>query len=135
MNAAVEDVLWADRPEVRVDELRVTRRRRKQEPLLSTLETVAQLPAEGVTSALAFAELGLSPEMLRALDDVGYDTPSPVQAQTIPALLAGSDVVTHAQTGTGKTAAFAVPIVERIDRGRPGPQAVVLTPTRELAGC
>jgi ATP-dependent RNA helicase DeaD len=80
-----------------------------------------------------FATLGLSPEMLRALDDVGYETPSPVQFEAIPALMAGSDVVTQALTGTGKTAAFAIPLIEAIDRARSGPQAVVLAPTRELA--
>ena len=80
-----------------------------------------------------FAELGLNPEMLATLAAVGYLVPSPVQAEAIPALLAGSDVVTQAQTGTGKTAAFAIPLIERLERPRSGPQAVVLAPTRELA--
>ena len=71
--------------------------------------------------------------MLQALDDVGYETPSAIQAATIPPLLAGRDVIGMAQTGTGKTAAFALPILERLDRHQKAPQALVLAPTRELA--
>lgn len=71
--------------------------------------------------------------MLQALSDVGYETPSPIQAATIPPLLEGRDVVGLAQTGTGKTAAFAVPILSRIDTAVKRPQALVLAPTRELA--
>ena len=89
------------------------------------------------THSPAFADLGLDARVVRALDDLGYETPSPIQAATIPALLAGRDVVGLAQTGTGKTAAFATPILSRLDLrhpGRPGqPQALVLAPTRELA--
>ncbi|MDQ1303497.1 MAG: ATP-dependent helicase DeaD [Pseudomonadota bacterium] len=81
----------------------------------------------------SFLELGLPEPLLRALADVGYETPSPIQAATIPALLAGRDMVGQAQTGTGKTAAFAIPILARLDLKRYGPQALVLTPTRELA--
>ena len=82
-----------------------------------------------------FSELALSPEVLRALADVGYESPSPIQAATIPYLLAGGDVLGQAQTGTGKTAAFALPILSKIDlhRKTPQPQALVLAPTRELA--
>ncbi len=80
-----------------------------------------------------FAELGLPPPLLEALDDVGYETPSPIQAQTIPPLLLGMDVLGQAQTGTGKTAAFALPVLARIDLDTRAPQALVLTPTRELA--
>ena len=87
-------------------------------------------PAEQQTT---FADLGLSPEVLRALSDVGYETPSPIQAQTIPPLLAGRHVVGLAQTGTGKTAAFALPILSRLDLSQKAPQALVLAPTRELA--
>ncbi len=71
--------------------------------------------------------------MLKALDDVGYETPSAIQAATIPTLLAGRDVVGLAQTGTGKTAAFALPILARLDVSQKTPQALVLAPTRELA--
>ncbi len=80
-----------------------------------------------------FADLGLSPAVLAAVGTVGYETPSPIQAQTIPPLLAGRDVVGRAQTGTGKTAAFALPILSRLDLRRSAPQALVLAPTRELA--
>ncbi len=81
----------------------------------------------------AFRELGLSAPILEALTAVGYETPSPIQAQTIPLLLSGSDVLGQAQTGTGKTAAFALPILTQIDLSRTSPQALVLVPTRELA--
>ncbi len=80
----------------------------------------------------SFAELGLSESTLRALSDVGYESPSPIQEQAIPALLAGSDVIGQAQTGTGKTAAFGLPIMEYIDPEERSVQALVLTPTREL---
>ncbi len=80
-----------------------------------------------------FGELGLGTPILEALAAVGYETPSPIQAQTIPLLLAGSDLLGQAQTGTGKTAAFALPILAQIDLSRACPQALVLVPTRELA--
>ena len=80
-----------------------------------------------------FADLGLHPAVLRAVTEVGYETPSAIQAATIPVLLSGRDVVGLAQTGTGKTAAFALPILSRIEPGKGVPQALVLAPTRELA--
>jgi ATP-dependent RNA helicase DeaD len=80
-----------------------------------------------------FADLGLAPALLAAVTDVGYEAPTPIQARTIPALLAGRDVIGQAQTGTGKTAAFALPILQRLDLARAEVQALVLTPTRELA--
>ncbi|MGI4844802.1 MAG: DEAD/DEAH box helicase [Janthinobacterium lividum] len=80
-----------------------------------------------------FADLDLSAPVLKALKDVGYETPSPIQAATIPLLLANRDVLGQAQTGTGKTAAFALPILSRIDIKQASPQALVLAPTRELA--
>jgi len=80
-----------------------------------------------------FADLQVHPAVLQAVSDVGYETPSAIQAATIPALLAGSDVVGLAQTGTGKTAAFAIPILSRIDTASKQTQALVLAPTRELA--
>jgi len=80
-----------------------------------------------------FSSLGLHPAVLKALEDVGYETPSAIQAATIPPLLAGRDVIGMAQTGTGKTAAFALPILSHLDAGRHAPQALVLAPTRELA--
>src|ERR1700720_268640 len=82
--------------------------------------------------AKSFAELGLSENTLQALADVGYESPSPIQEQTIPALLEGRDVIGQAQTGTGKTAAFGLPIMEYLDPAEHAVQALVLTPTREL---
>lgn len=80
-----------------------------------------------------FADLGLPPALLQALADVGYETPSSIQAATIPTLLQGRDIIGLAQTGTGKTAAFALPVLAAVDVERREPQALVLTPTRELA--
>ncbi|WP_251453592.1 DEAD/DEAH box helicase [Microbacterium sp. Marseille-Q6648] len=82
---------------------------------------------------MTFADLGLGDAVLKALRDVGYETPSAIQAATIPTLLQGRDVVGLAQTGTGKTAAFALPILDRLDVSQKTPQALVLAPTRELA--
>ncbi len=79
-----------------------------------------------------FADLGLSESTLHALRDVGYESPSPIQEQAIPVLLAGGDVIGQAQTGTGKTAAFGLPIMEYVDASEQTVQALVLTPTREL---
>ncbi len=79
-----------------------------------------------------FADLGLSPVALQALKDVGYEQPSPIQEQAIPILLAGNDMIGQAQTGSGKTAAFGLPLVEHVDPDHPVVQALVLTPTREL---
>ena len=79
-----------------------------------------------------FTELGLSEPILNALRDVGYESPSPIQEQTIPLLLEGRDVIGQAQTGTGKTAAFGLPMLEFVDPEDPDTQALVLTPTREL---
>ncbi|MDN3444520.1 DEAD/DEAH box helicase [Microbacterium sp. APC 3901] len=80
-----------------------------------------------------FEELGITGPVLKAIRDLGYETPSPIQAATIPTLLSGRDVVGMAQTGTGKTAAFALPVLERLDVSQKTPQALVLAPTRELA--
>jgi ATP-dependent RNA helicase DeaD len=80
-----------------------------------------------------FADLGLSGPALAALAEIGYESPSPIQAATIPALMAGEDVLGQAQTGTGKTAAFALPLLSRIDLAQRDPQALVMVPTRELA--
>ncbi len=86
-----------------------------------------------VSSIPSFRELALIEPVLKALDDVGYETPSPIQAQVIPHMLQGKDVLGQAQTGTGKTAAFALPILSRIDLKQKDPQVLVLAPTRELA--
>jgi ATP-dependent RNA helicase DeaD len=79
-----------------------------------------------------FADLGLSDSTLQALQDVGYEQPSPIQEQAIPPMLQGRDVIGQAQTGSGKTAAFGLPIIEYVDPTEPEVQALVLTPTREL---
>ena len=81
----------------------------------------------------AFDQLALNKPLLAVLDEVGYETPSPIQAQTIPLLLQGKDVLGQAQTGTGKTAAFALPLLSNLDLKQKSPQVLVLTPTRELA--
>ncbi len=82
---------------------------------------------------LLFSDLGISAEILKAVEGMGYVSPSPIQAQTIPLLLDGRDVIGQAQTGTGKTAAFSIPMIDHIDVSINKPQALILCPTRELA--
>jgi ATP-dependent RNA helicase DeaD len=94
---------------------------------MTTVQDGAESPAQ------TFEDLHIHPEVLKAVAEVGYETPSAIQAATIPALLAGNDVVGLAQTGTGKTAAFAIPILSKIDPASRVTQALVLAPTRELA--
>jgi ATP-dependent RNA helicase DeaD len=94
---------------------------------------MSAVPAEEVPNAPSFRDLALSDPVLRALTDVGYEAPSPIQAATIPVLLSGADMLGQAQTGTGKTAAFALPALTRIDLTKHEPQVLVLVPTRELA--
>ncbi|KQZ11064.1 cold-shock protein [Agromyces sp. Root1464] len=96
-------------------------------------EAPVEVEAPEEPAATTFSDLGLDGAVLKALSDVGYETPSAIQAATIPSLLAGRDVVGLAQTGTGKTAAFALPILARLDLSQKTPQALVLAPTRELA--
>ncbi len=103
-----------------------------------TEEAVEAEPRDEATAATAaaadsFADLGLSEPLLKALGDVGYEAPTSIQSRTIPPLLEGRDLIGQAQTGTGKTGAFALPILERLDAKRNRVQALVLTPTRELA--
>ena len=80
-----------------------------------------------------FNQLNLSAPLLKALDQIGYEKPSPIQAETIPLLLDGRDIIGQAQTGTGKTAAFALPLLSNLDLSQKDPQIMVLAPTRELA--
>ncbi|MFC7658255.1 DEAD/DEAH box helicase [Pseudonocardia benzenivorans] len=92
-------------------------------------------PDEG---GVRFADLGLAPELQRALDELGYERPSPIQAEAIPSLIDGRDLIGQAATGTGKTAAFALPMLQRLAQERRGsrgtaPLGLVLAPTRELA--
>ncbi|MGA7615301.1 MAG: DEAD/DEAH box helicase, partial [Thermoanaerobaculia bacterium] len=86
-----------------------------------------------MASTSPFSALGLSDSIVKTLEALGYESPTPIQEKTIPLLLAGRDVIGQAQTGTGKTAAFALPILQKIDPSRRETQALVLTPTRELA--
>jgi ATP-dependent RNA helicase DeaD len=94
---------------------------------------MSAVPAPESPAPASFRELALSEPVLRALSDVGYEAPSPIQAATIPVLLSGADMLGQAQTGTGKTAAFALPALSRIDVSKHEPQVLVLVPTRELA--
>jgi len=88
---------------------------------------------EAVHDGVVFSELGLPETMLSAVSDQGYERPSPIQAKAIPPLLEGHDLLGQAQTGTGKTAAFALPLLSMINPSLKAPQLLVLTPTRELA--
>lgn len=100
-------------------------------PNTPSTDPSASSPAEA--PSIKFSDLGLPEPLMRALADVGYESPSPIQAATIPPLLEGRDVLGQAQTGTGKTAAFALPVLARIDPNQRAPQTLVLAPTRELA--
>ena len=101
--------------------------------MVSTPDSPAPVESDAAAASQSFADLGLDTAVLKALKDVGYETPSAIQAATIPLLMAGRDVIGMAQTGTGKTAAFALPVLSQLDAGAPKPQALVLAPTRELA--
>ena len=85
------------------------------------------------SNAVLFSDLGLPEVLVRAVKGIGYESASPIQAATIPAMLEGADILGQAQTGTGKTAAFALPVIARLDMKKRAPQALVLVPTRELA--
>ena len=86
----------------------------------------------GMTSK-SFSELGLSPDLLKAIDKLGFEQAAPIQAETIPVLMQGKDVVGQSQTGSGKTAAFAAPAIEKVDVNQRTTQVLILAPTRELA--
>lgn len=90
-------------------------------------------PTTAAGTADSFAEIGLSLPLVQTLTELGYETPTPIQQQSIPLLLSGKDLIGQAQTGTGKTAAFSLPILDRLDLTRGALQALILTPTRELA--
>jgi len=80
-----------------------------------------------------FAELGLSPEVLKAVEKMGFEEASPIQSAAIPVLLTGADVIGQSQTGSGKTAAFAIPAIEKVEPSLRAQQVLILCPTRELA--
>src|SRR5215213_2138258 len=94
---------------------------------------VAHHQGGGSDGMTTFPELGLSKPVLKAIDAMGYEEPSPVQAETIPLLASGRDVIVQSLTGTGKTAAFGIPIIEQADIKQDLPRALVRAPTRELA--
>ncbi len=105
-------------------------------PRTINIRLTAPTPAEQLMNSeniTTFSQLALAPAILRSIADVGYEAPSPIQAQSIPALLEGRDLLGQAQTGTGKTAAFSLPLLSRLDSSLKQPQLLVLTPTRELA--
>ena len=104
---------------------------RKNRDFRNTQKNVRK--GEPETTQVPFGKLSVSSSIRRALIDMGYETPTPIQEQVIPLALRGNDVVGQAQTGTGKTAAFGIPIAEMINQNSKQPQALVLTPTRELA--
>ncbi|HEX2999030.1 MAG TPA: DEAD/DEAH box helicase, partial [Armatimonadota bacterium] len=89
--------------------------------------------AVNTETSASFSDLGLSPETLESVNKAGFETPTPIQIQAIPILMTGEDMIGQAQTGTGKTAAFALPLIERVDPTDDNPQALVVCPTRELA--
>src|SRR5690606_8852763 len=94
------------------------------------------LDEQTAQEALTFADLGLSPKVLSAVQDAGYTVPTPIQSGAIPHALEGKDVLGIAQTGTGKTAAFVLPMITRLEKGRARarmPRTLILEPTRELA--
>jgi len=109
--------------------------------LIERLQADASAPQRGFEPEMKFIDLGLSEPLLRAVQDHGYDTPTPIQVQAIPAVLKGGDLLAGAQTGTGKTAGFVLPMLQRLmaqpgkkdARGRVAIRALILTPTRELA--
>ena len=82
---------------------------------------------------MSFLNLGLSQPALDAVQALGFETPTPIQARSIPIMMAGRDLIGSAQTGTGKTGAFALPIISRLDKPEKTPRALILVPTRELA--
>jgi ATP-dependent RNA helicase DeaD len=107
----------------------------RADAITEPLEAIGDQPAEKdeTASASGFARFGLGPDLLKALAAIGYEEPSPIQSAAIPELLLGRDLVGQAQTGTGKTAAFALPMLAALDREQRKPQVLVLAPTRELA--
>lgn len=97
------------------------------------VELVEQSDNQDPTTDVVFTDLGLSDDLLKAIEEQGYERPSPIQAEAIPPLLEGRDLLGQAQTGTGKTAAFALPLLGLIDPSNKAPQLLILAPTRELA--
>ncbi|MDA0832819.1 MAG: DEAD/DEAH box helicase [Planctomycetota bacterium] len=103
------------------------------EPIHNSTDLPEDTPAEVLDHVPQFRDLGLSPELLEAVDDVGYIAPSPIQAAFIPIAIKGGDCIGQARTGTGKTAAFVLPILQQINRRAQDVQALIMSPTRELS--
>ena len=84
-------------------------------------------------STVLFEDLDLNPQILRAIKEMGFEEATPIQAQSIPAVMSGRDVIGQAQTGTGKTASFGIPVLHKVDPNNKKTQVIILSPTRELA--
>jgi ATP-dependent RNA helicase DeaD len=123
----------ADEPVTVAPEVEASASAEPEAPAQAEAPAVAQTVRPEPPVGPGFVDLGLAPELLVALDALGYEEPTPIQVRAIPVLLAGRDVIGRAATGTGKTAAFALPLVQRIDPSIRGVQALVMAPTRELA--
>ncbi|AGF72181.1 DEAD/DEAH box helicase [Corynebacterium halotolerans] len=131
--AAASEPLTVENLDVAAEAEQDTRDANTSEAAGSGTDNNPDNETDNETESQGFASLGLPGAVLDAVTKVGYETPSPIQAETIPVLMDGRDVVGLAQTGTGKTAAFALPVLARIDVAERSPQALVLAPTRELA--
>ena len=140
--AQPQATLTATDPETQTNGHKPRRRRRRRgkrtpsaAPITSTVSTngIVQHEVEDVPISLNFGEIPVSQPVARSLAAMGYREPTPIQAEVIPLVQSGRDVVGQAQTGTGKTASFGIPLVEMVDTNSPDIQALVLTPTRELA--
>ncbi|MBW3636891.1 MAG: DEAD/DEAH box helicase, partial [Armatimonadetes bacterium] len=114
--------------------LKPKRPKRPKKPVANAPQTPEiAVPIEEPLELASFSDLELSPPVARAIAEMGFETPTPIQARAVPLLMAGHDLIGQAQTGTGKTAAFALPLIHRVDASNPETQALVLAPTRELA--
>lgn len=102
-------------------------------PLPAQASETLTVAEESIVELPAFSALELSEPVARAIAEMGFETPTPIQARAVPLLMAGHDLIGQAQTGTGKTAAFALPLIHKVEASRPETQALVLAPTRELA--
>ena len=89
--------------------------------------------SEGMESKISYRNSAIDGRIIRAVEEMGFETMTPIQEQAIPVMLEGRDLIGQAQTGTGKTAAFGIPIIQKIDPEERGLQAIILCPTRELA--
>lgn len=119
----------SSKPKFDSDKPKFERKKPRSEPKAPVVAAEPEIPKE----LPMFSELGLNDQLLKAISELGFEAPTPIQAEAIPVLLQGRDILGQAQTGTGKTAAFALPLLQRLDREEKCVQALVLAPTRELA--